>query len=401
MPRTCFPFPALLLLALLLPAGLEARQGAPAAPEVAEVLRLIEGPRTPDVAGPEGLPLAELLEAAGVPGISVAVVHDFQLHWSRGYGVADVETGAAVGQETLFQAASISKPVTAMAALRLAREGRLDLDGDVNHLLRSWQVPARPEHGASPVTPRSLFSHTSGADDGFGFPGYDPDAPRPDVVGILNGDAPSNVGPVRFARAPYQAYKYSGGGTTIMQLALTESTGRPFPALMEEAVLAPLGMSASSYEQPLPPHRAPRASRAHDGQGQARSAPWHVYPEQAAAGLWTTSADLARFIAEVQQAVRGPEGAVLDRASALEMITPVGVGPFGVGLTVEKRGEGWYFGHTGSNRGFRGLILGHVRKGYGVAILTNADNGGEVIGELLLRVAGAYGWDMLDEPLRR
>jgi CubicO group peptidase (beta-lactamase class C family) len=385
----------LLLAALLLPVPLGALQ------DLSEVTRQIEAPRTPGAAGPEGLTLSELLEVAGVPGISVAVVHDFRLHWSRGYGVADVTTGTPVGEETLFQAASISKPVTAMAALRLAREGSLDLDGDVNHLLRSWQVPPRPEHGASPVTPRSLFSHTSGADDGFGFPGYDPDAPRPGVVGILNGDAPSNVGPVRFARLPYQAYKYSGGGTTIMQLALTESTGRPFPALMEDAVLAPLGMTESTFQQPLPPERAVRASRAHDGQGQARTAPWHVYPEQAAAGLWTTSADLARFISEVQQAVRGPAGAVLDRPTALEMITPVGVGPYGVGLSLEKRGEGWYFSHGGSNRGFRGLILGHVRKGYGVAILTNADNGREVIDELLLRVAAAYGWDMLDEPLRR
>jgi len=385
----------LLLAALLLPFPLGAVQ------ELAEVTQQIEAPRTPGAAGPEGLPLAELLEAAGVPGVSVAVVHDFQLHWSRAFGVADVETGVPVQEETLFQAASISKPVTAMAALRLVREGRMALDGDVNGMLRSWQVPLRPEHDVTPVTPRSLFSHTSGADDGFGFPGYDPAAPRPDLHGILNGEAPSNVGPVHFARPPYQAYKYSGGGTTIMQLALTELTDRPFAALMEATVLSPLGMTRSSFQQPLSSEWTTHAARAHDGAGRARSAPWHVYPEQAAAGLWTTATDLARFIAEVQQAALGPEGAVLDRAMALEMITPVGVGPYGVGLALEKRGEGWYFSHSGSNRGFRGLILGHVRKGYGVAILTNADNGREVIDELLARVAAAYGWDMLDGPLRR
>ena len=390
--------PLLLLLTVFLPSTLEARQGVQ---EMDDILRRIEASRTPGAPGPEGLTLPELLEAAGVPGMSVAVVHDFEFHWSRGYGVADVETGARVEEGTLFQAASISKPVTAMAALRLAREGSLALDGDVNGMLRSWQVPLRPEHDVTPVTPRSLFSHTSGADDGFGFPGYDPAAPRPDLHGILNGEAPSNAGPVHFARPPYQAYKYSGGGTTIMQLALTELTGRPFPALMDETVLAPLGMTRSSFQQPLPPEWATHAARAHDGAGRARSAPWHVYPEQAAAGLWTTAADLARFIAEVQQAALGPEGEVLDRAMALEMITPVGVGPYGVGLALEKRGEGWYFSHSGSNRGFRGLILGHVRKGYGVAILTNADNGREVIDELLARVAVAYGWDMLDGPLMR
>ena len=129
--------------------------------------------------------------------------------------------------------------------------------------------------------------------------------------------------------------------------------------------------------------------------------PWHVYPEHAAAGLWTTPTDLARFAIEVQRALRGPRGAVLTQASAREMTTPVGVGPFGVGFTVEKDGEGWYFSHGGSNWGFRCLLVAHVRKGYGVAIMTNGDNGGQGNAELLERVAAAYGWDTLDKPLPR
>jgi len=391
-----------LLSPFLPPAAAAAQTGGPLPQEdPARFISRVEAPRTPGAQGPEGHTLAQLLEVAGVPGLSVAVVHDFGVHWTRGWGIAEVETGAPVREETLFQAASISKPVTAMAALRLVREGRLELDGDVNGVLRSWRVPESAQNNATPVTPRALLSHTSGADDGFGFPGYAPGAPLPDLPAILDGQAPSNVGSVHFVRPPYQAYKYSGGGTTIIQLALHELTGLPFHSFMETTVLAPLGMSGSTFQQPLPESLAHRASRAHDGAGRTREAPWHVYPEEAAAGLWTTSGDLARFIVEVQRAARGPEGVVLDRAGALEMITPVGVGPFGVGLTVEKRGEGWYFSHGGSNRGFRGLILGHVRKGYGVAILTNADNGGEVIGEIVARVAAAYGWDMLDEPLRR
>lgn len=393
------PFRTLLLF---LVAGLSSAQPVRALQDgTSDLIARIEAPRTPGGEGPAGRTLPELMAAAGVPGVSVAVIHDFQLQWSRGWGVADVERGNPVDPETLFQAASISKPVTAMAVLRLAREGRLSLDEDVNRLLRSWQVPMGGANGGLPVTPRSLLSHTSGADDGFGFPGYDPAAPTPTLLQILEGEGPSNVGPVRFARPPYQAYKYSGGGTTIVQLALEETLGRPFADLMRELVLGPLGMETSTFQQPLPPSLAERAARAHDGRGMARSAPWHVYPEQAAAGLWTTAGDLARILIEVQEALRGPEGRILDRAGALEMVTPVGVGPFGVGMMVEKRGEGWYFGHTGSNRGFRALMLAHLRKGYGVVVLTNADNGGQVMNEILLRVAAAYGWDMLDEPLRR
>ena len=111
----------------------------------------------------------------------------------------------------MFQAASISKPVTAMATVRLAQEGRFSLDADVNTLLKSWKVPASPDTSGQPVTPRGLSSHTAGADDGFGFPGYDPSAPRPTLVQILNGQAPSNVGPVLFTRPPYQAYKVPQG----------------------------------------------------------------------------------------------------------------------------------------------------------------------------------------------
>jgi CubicO group peptidase (beta-lactamase class C family) len=355
----------------------------------------IEAAQTPNRQVLDSLTLPELMQRFHVPGLSIAVIRDFKIHWKKAYGIADVESGRPVDTNTLFQAASISKPVTAMAAMRLVDEHRLSLDDDINTILKSWHVPSQS------VTPRSLMSHTSGADDGFGFPGYDPSAPRPTLVQILDGKPPSNVGPVLFARPPYQAYKYSGGGVTIMQLALMDLTGKPFARFMRSVVLDPLGMTDSSYEQPLPAARASHAARAHDGEGKSMGVSWHVYPEQAAAGLWTSPADLARFIIEVQTAVRGPKGAVLTQSAASAMVCPVGIGPFGVGLSIEKRGEGWYFSHNGSNWGFRGDILGHVRKGYGLAILTNGDNGSPLINVIEARVAGAYHWDSLDKPLPR
>jgi CubicO group peptidase (beta-lactamase class C family) len=221
------------------------------------------------------------------------------------------------------------------------------------------------------------------------------------VPQILNGEAPSNVGKVLFARPPFQGFKYSGGGTTIMQLVLTELTGRPFAELMQSTVLGPLSMAHSSYEQPPAVAAIPHLARAHNGQGRAMDAAWHVYPEQAAAGLWTTPSDLARFLIEVQTAVRGRPGKVLSPASAREMTSPVGVGPYAVGLSIEKDGEGWYFSHGGSNWGFQCYMIGHVRKGYGVAIMTNGDRGGQLIGEVQRRVAEAYNWDTLHRPLVR
>jgi len=384
-------------LVLMWPAG----QSPRAQDDAVAMIARIESAQSPNRQGLDALTLRQIMERFHVPGVSVAVIKDFSIHWAKGYGVADVETGRPVQVDSLFQAASISKPVTAMAALRLVQDGRFSLDDDVNSLLKSWHVPKSDLIRDRPVTPRSLFSHTSGTDDGFGFPGYDPSTARPTIVQILDGEKPSNVGPVIFARAPFQAFKYSGGGLTIMQLALTDLTGESFAQLMSTRVLQPLGMANSTYEQPLPESLAKRATRAHSGQGKSMGVAWHVYPEQAAAGLWTTPSDLARFAIEVQRAIRGPSGSLLKQALAREMVTPTGLGPFAVGLSIEKRSEGWYFSHGGSNWGFQCDLLAHVRKGYGVVVMTNSDAGRVVINEIEARVASAYNWDSLDKPLFR
>ncbi len=361
----------------------------------------IEGPQS----GREGELVALSLEAAmqkaGVPGLSVAVIRDFAIHWSRGYGVSDVVAGSRTGPDTLFQAASISKPIAAMAVLKAVQDGRLSLDEDVNRYLTSWKVPASEYTARQPVTLRGLLSHTSGTDDGFGFPGYTPGTTVPTPVQILNGGPPSNVKAVLIGRPPLTAFKYSGGGLTLVQLVLTDVLKRPFPELLKESVLKPIGMTHSGYDQPLPAERDKNAARAHDRNGGARDAKWHVYPELAAAGLWTTSPDLARFGIELQSSLQGRSNRVLSRATALEMATPVGVGPFAIGMQLSKNGEGWYLQHGGSNWGFQCLLVIHKLKGYGFAAMSNSDGGGRLIGELQQRIAAAYKWDTLDQPLKR
>ena len=389
-------FLTVVMALLVTPIALRAQDG-----DVASLIARIEGPQTPNRQGFDGFTLHQLMQRFRVPAISIAVIKDFEIHWAKTYGIADAETGQAADTGTVFQAASISKPVFAMSVVKLAQDGRLSLDADVNSYLKSWRVPPGELTREQPVTLRSLLSHTSGADDGFGFPGYEPSASRPTLVQILGGEQPSNVGPVRFARAPYAGMKYSGGGITLAQLAVMDVVGRSYAEIGRDLVLAPLGMSNSTFEQPMSEPFARRAARAHNGAGRRMGAPWHVYPEQAAAGLWTTPSDLARFAIEVQRAIRGPKGAVLTQASAREMLAPVGVGGFAVGLGIAQRGEGWYFSHGGSNWGFRCNLLAHVRKGYGVVIMTNGDAGGAVINEIEARVAAAYSWDSLDKPIPR
>jgi CubicO group peptidase (beta-lactamase class C family) len=361
----------------------------------------IERPQTEGTGELSSLSLAQVMDKFHLPGASVAVIKDFHIHWAKGYGKADVVSGDVTDADTLFQAASISKPVAAMAVLKAVQDGRFGLDDDINTIAKSWKLPSGDFTRERPVTPRALLSHTSGLDDGFGFPGYAPSAAMPTLVQILDGQPPSNVGPVRLARPPMTAMKYSGGGVTLMQLAMIDAFGRPFPEIMQSFVLGPVGMTRSAYEQPLSPARDRHAARAHDREGRAREVKWHVYPELEAAGLWTTPTDLAKFAIEVQQALQGRSARVLSRAMVQEMVTPVGVGDYGVGFAISRRGEGWYFGHSGGNWGFLCDLLAHKLKGYGVAVMTNGDGGGRVIAEIESRVASGYHWDSLDKPLRR
>jgi CubicO group peptidase (beta-lactamase class C family) len=371
------------------------------AESASRMIETIEKAQTPNRQGFDPYTLRQIMDRMHVPGLSVAVISDFKIHWARAWGVADIETGAPVTTETMFQAASMSKPVAAMASLKAIEDGKFGLDQDINTILKSWKLPGDGFTGEQPVTPRALMSHTSGTGDGFGFPGYPPGTPLPSLIQILDGAPPSNVGKVRLERPPFTAFKYSGGAVTIEQLALMDVLGKPFPQIMRETVLDPIGMKNSTYEQPLPAQRAQQAARAHNGEGHRMDAPFHVYPEMAAAGLWTTPTDLANLLIEVQLTLLGKSHHVLTGRTMEEMVTPVGVGPFAVGFIVEKNGEGWYFSHNGSNWGFRSDMIAHRLKGYGVVIMTNGDNGG-ALGQIVRdRVVRAYGWDMLDKPVLR
>jgi CubicO group peptidase (beta-lactamase class C family) len=387
---------ALVFCAVLMGWAVRAQQ-APAPPE---------GPPWP--AGPVAAAEIEaLLKQFSVPGVTIAVIKDFAIDWAKGYGVADVESGTPVTTGTLFQAASMSKPVAAMASLRAVQDGRFTLDQDVNTILKSWKLPGDGHTREQPVTPRSLLSHTSGTGDGFGFPGYAPGAPLPTTQQILDGQPPSNRRQVRLERPPLTGYKYSGGGVTIQELALSDALGKPFVQIAREWVFTPLGMTNSTYQQPLPAALEKQAARAHNGKGLRMGDPWHVYPEHAAAGLWTTPTDLAKLLIEVQTTIAADparaarSGRVLNRATMLEMVTPVGVGPFAVGFQVGKEGEGWYFSHGGSNWGFRSFFGAHRIKGYGLVLMTNGDNGAALMNELRRRLQRAYAWDVFDQPIPR
>jgi CubicO group peptidase (beta-lactamase class C family) len=322
--------------------------------------------------------LPERMARLHVRGVSVAVIDDCRIVEARGFGVAKATT--PVTPDTLFQAASISKAVTAVAALRLVEEGRVTLDVDVRAGLRRWTLL-----GDSPVTLRALLDHTAGV-NGPGFPGYLRGAPLPTLPQLLGGERPANTPAIR-VDGPAGAWRYSGGGYEIAQALLEDASGEPFAGLATRLVLAPAAMASSSLGAPLD---SARAARGYDAAGAPLRGGWRVYPELAAAGLWTTPTDLARFAIALAQGARG-EGGLLSSESAAAMLTR-GPGDWGLGVALGPAGGARRFGHAGANAGFTSEFVLYPDTCRGAVVMTNADRGQPLIAELLGRLAAAYAW---------
>jgi CubicO group peptidase (beta-lactamase class C family) len=332
-----------------------------------------------------------------VPGVSIAVIHHGVIEWAQGFGVASVG-GAPVNAETLFQAGSISKPVAAMGTLRLVQEGKLSLDTDVNKTLTSWKLPDAAVAGGKPVTLRELLTHTGGTTV-HGFPGYAAGESVPTLVQVLDGEKPANTAAIRIETAPGTKWNYSGGGFTIMQMMVIDVTKEPYPKFLHDTVLKPIGMTHSTYEQPLPAEMRAMAATPYDGKGNAVAGGAHTYPEMAAAGLWTTPTDLCRYLIEVEQSLNGKANHVLSQAMTKNMLTP-GMGKWGLGLQIGGADADPYFGHDGSNAGFESMMDVYEKDGEGAVVMTNAQGGSRVANEVMRSIAMVYHWPDFQPTVR-
>lgn len=335
--------------------------------------------------------IEERMAKYGVPGVSLAVIYNGKIAWTKAYGVMHKERKEPVTTTTLFQAGSISKPVAAYGALRVAAAGKINPEENVNTYLTTWKLPDNEFTQKQAVHLKHLLSHTGGVTV-HGFLGYSPDLPVPTLVQVLNGEPPANSPPIRVDKLPGEGFRYSGGGYSIMQQMLIDVEGKPFPQIMDELVHGPLGMTNSTYQQPLPSDKLKLAATGYVPNGTMTQGERHTYPEMAAAGLWTTAEDLAKFAIEVQRAYKREPGAVLDKETATMMVTPYIGEDYGLGLGITKFKDEIYFGHGGWDEGFSAEMTAHRDKGYGVVVLTNA-NQPPFIFELIRAVALTYQWD--------
>lgn len=334
--------------------------------------------------------LAERMAFYNVPGVSIAVIADGKIAWAKGYGVLEAGKPQAINPNTIFQAGSISKPVAGIAALRMVEQGRLSLDAPINDALKSWKIPDNEFTAMAPVTLRQIMSHGAGLTV-HGFPGYAAGKPVPTVQQVLDGAPPANTAAVRVDKKPGASWRYSGGGYTVMQLAMTEVAGKDFVTLTDELALKPMGMARSTYLNPVPAANLANAARAHTREGVAVPGHSHTYPEMAAASLWSTPSDLARMGLAVVDAARGTSGAILVPDMTKQMLTKQ-MGTYGLGFSLAEPGDGQVFSHSGVDEGFEAAFFTYTDGHGGAAIMTNAQGGSALAREIMASLSATYGW---------
>ena len=339
--------------------------------------------------------LAERMEHYKVTGVSVAVIDNYQIVWAKGYGYADKKEGRKVNTSTMFEPGSISKSLNAVGILQLAQQGKLDLYQDINQYLTTWKFPYDTISHGKKITTAQLLSHTAGLGV-HGFPGYRRDTAIAAVTDILDGRPPSNTEAVRSVAEPGTGPRYSGGGILITQQMLTDLTKQRYEEYMDEHVFRPLGMTNSSYNQPPAVSKRKNLATGYKNDGKEVPGKYFVYPEKAAAGLWTTPTDICKYLIEIQQAYQGKSSKVLNQEMVKLHVTPY-KNDVAMGTYIQNRNGEKYFVHSASNEGFTGYFLAGLTNGKGVALFANSEDG-YVLLELLNSIALEYNWAGFKKP---
>ena len=343
--------------------------------------------------------LKERMNFYKVKGVSIAVVKDYKIEWARAYGWADSAERRRVTTGTLFQAGSVSKSLNGVGVLKMAQDKRLDIYTDINDYLKTWKFPYDSLSKNKKITLANLISHTAGLGV-HGFPGYEKGDTIPTLIQILNGERPANTAAVRSLFEPGLKGQYSGGGTTISQLVIQDISKKPYDVFMWENVLQPMGMKESFYTQPPSGDKQKILATGYYNDGKAVKGKYHIYPEQAAAGLWTNPKDLAYYVIETQLALAGKSSKVLSRDMTKLRLTPYIDKSAALGVFIYKRGENTYFEHSGSDEGFVSEYYGSMEGGNGVVVMANTDNG-PILSEIINSVATVYDWKGFYNPLKR
>ena len=330
-----------------------------------------------------------------IHGISIAVVNNYEIEWAKGYGLADTAENKPVTTETLFQAGSVSKSLNALGVLKLAQENKIGLNTDINNYLKTWQFPYDMYSKDKKITIKNLLSHTAGLSI-HGYLGYNISESLPSLYQILDGQNPANSNAVRSMFEPGLKYEYSGGGILISQLIVMDTTHRTYDEYMKENILNPIGMLTSFYTQPPPENSKDLLATAYYVNGQVEGK-YHIYPEQAAAGLWTNPTELCKYLIEIQLSYQNKSNKVLSQEMTKLMLTPYIDKTAALGVFIVDNGSAKYFYHGGSDEGFISFYIGSIEDGKGVVMMVNS-TGSPILTEIFNSVANVYKWKGYYKP---
>jgi CubicO group peptidase (beta-lactamase class C family) len=371
-------------------------------PETLEKIKEVENNITGRIILNDDRPstITERMAKYNLKGMSIAVIQDYKIVWAKGYGWADAENKIPVTSETLFEPGSISKSLHALGILKLAQEKKVDLNTDINTYLTSWKFPYDSLSKGKKITLAQILSHTAGLSV-HGFPGHDIQERIPTVINVLDGKKPAVTPPVRSMFEPELKFEYSGGGITISQLLLTDVTKQDYATWMYNNILKPIGMQNSSFAQPPAKDKQALCASGFYADGSPVSNKFHVYPEQAAAGLWMTPSDLANYVIDMQLAYQGNPSKVLNSEMVKLHLTTYKEGPTSLGSFIEDHDGSKYFEHGAANDGFCGDFYGSLEGGYGVVVFLNKDDQ-KILPEVINSVAKTYNWkNFYHEPIRK
>jgi CubicO group peptidase (beta-lactamase class C family) len=339
--------------------------------------------------------IRDTMRKEGIPGVSVAVIDGGEIVWAQGFGWRDVGKRLPVDTDTRFQVASISKPVTALAVLKLKESGQLDLDQDVNGYFKDWCLNSRwPD---KPVTLRLLLCHRAGMIP-HGFLGYSNSEAPPTLQEVLSKRhsladwlTGKYLGSIKVAYPPGSEFRYSGGGYCVVQKVVEDVTGESFDVAMSRTLLEPLQMNRSHFHQPPLEQETGNAARGYGWiKTIAYGGRWGVYPQKAAAGLWTTPQDLAKLIIAVQKAKSGEAAGPISPAIAEEFLQPQFDGWMGMGILLDGDPNNRGFFHAGGNLGYVSRFGAAVSNDRGWVIVTNAEK--DRFNPIVKTIAEEFGW---------
>lgn len=335
--------------------------------------------------------IVQMMAEEKIPGVSLAFIDKGEISWVKTFGFSNLQDSVKVTPKTVFNGASLSKPITAVAALRLVEQEVLDLNEEVNNKLKGWKVPENSFTETEKVTLKRLLGHSAG----FGRyvqSAVLPNQALPTITQMLAGEKPSVDPPVQVVYVPGQKQVYSNPGYSVVEKLMEDATGQNFEVVLDELIFGPANMKQSTFEQPVPDEFKKLIATGYSSDLTAY--PYKLFPYKAAGGIWTTPTDLAKFLIALFKDHYSETNIILSKKMTDSVFAKTSA-RLGFAKIYDDTGEGVLIEHWGSNTGFTSYMVASVAKKQGLIIMTNSDNGIRLMSYIARSVALAYDWEFL------